>query len=310
MISFVNAKINIGLQVVNRREDGYHDLQTIFYPVGLYAGTPVNPISFCDILEIVARDITDSDKDRRFRINFSGRNLNCPLEKNLVYKAARLYFETYVSDSFGSDIYFEKILPDAAGMGGGSADAAFTLRMLRDMHSEYLKTVSFNTDSASRQVTDGDLEGLALKLGADCPFFLYNKPAFASGIGERLEPMDLDLSGLWLLVVKPVVSISTKEAFAGIKPRKPDFDLHLVNRSDIGNWREYVVNDFEMPFFKKYPAIATVKEMMYDRGALYASLTGSGSCIYGIFEDMGTAAAAEEVLKVHPTIVASYLLKL
>ena len=309
MISFVNAKINIGLQIVGRREDGYHNLQTFFYPVGLYAGTPVNPVSFCDILEI--RETSENKTgDEKFRINFSGRELNCPMEKNLVYKASKLYFDTYVEDSFRAEIYLEKHLPDQAGMGGGSADAGFTLRLLRDLHAEFVKHNVEGSKKDKLTVSDDELCRLALKLGADCPFFIYNRPAFATGIGEKLQPIDLDLSGLWLLVVKPNVSISTREAFAGVSPAQSDVDLRTIRRDNISEWKQFVKNDFEASFFAKYPEMAEIKSMFYDKGALYASMTGSGSCFYAIFEKFEKAYKASKDFEVIPTISATYLLKL
>lgn len=309
MISFVNAKINIGLQIVGRRKDGYHDLQTVFYPVGLYAATPANPVSFCDLLEMCESEGSGLADGNNFRIILSGRHIDCPLEKNLVYKAAKLYFDTQVKDSFGADIYLEKYLPDGAGMGGGSADAAFVLKMLRDLHAEYLCR-SFNNDVRKETVSDEGLAELALKLGADCPFFIYNKPAFASGIGERLQPIDLDLSGFWLLVVKPNVSISTREAFAGITPQPAAADLRCLRRDNIHTWKDFVKNDFEDSFFAKYPQIASIKEKLYQRNALYASMTGSGSCFYAIFDTFDKAQTASEDFEKNPTIDASYLLKL
>ena len=304
MIRFVNAKINIGLQIVRRREDGYHELQTVFYPVGLYAGTPRNPVEFRDILEIVPREKVSA---MPFSFRQTGRGLDCPEEKNLVWRAARLYFERCATPGFAADITLDKHLPDGAGMGGGSADAAFTLRLLRDLELDHAAGICL---SQGEIPDDTRLAEMALTLGADCPFFIYNRPAFAEGIGERLQPVGLDLAGCMLLVAKPHVSISTREAFAGITPREPDFDLREIDRLPMELWRDKIKNDFEIPFFGKFPELLGVKEEMYGCGALYSSLTGSGSCIYGIFPDAMSAEAARAILSPSPLIASLYLLSL
>lgn len=301
MIRFVNAKINIGLQIVRRREDGYHDLQSVFYPVGLHAGLPDNPIEFCDLLEIVP---TESEKGG-FSFSSSGRSVDCAPEKNLVVRAASKYLELYPECGVHFGIHLEKHLPDGAGMGGGSADAAFTLEMLTSIHDElHRKGV------ASLPPSPQKLHQLALSLGADCPFFLMNKPAYVEGIGEKLMPLELSLTGMWLAVVKPAVSISTKEAFAGINPRTPDFDLRLLPSLPIKQWKDCVKNDFEDSIFPKYPILAQIKDKFYSSGALYSSLTGSGSCIYAFFESYESAALSLTQFSSLPTIEASYLLKI
>lgn len=302
MIEFVNAKINIGLQVVNRRPDGYHDLQTLFYPVGLLAGTPSDPDPFCDILEIVPGE---GRYEVPFSFSLSGRAVDCAVEKNLVWRAADIYF-TRVSQTpdFSVDIRLEKHLPDGAGMGGGSADAAFTLSMLRTLDARHRGV------SPEEVASDFLMRDLALKLGADCPFFLYNRPAYAEGVGERLIPVGLDLSDFWLLVVKPAASISTKEAFAGIAPRPSSFDLRTLPELPVFAWKECVHNDFEDSIFPSHPEFAAVKQRLYDTGAVYASLTGSGSCLYGLFSSKLSATEARALFPVSPTIAATYLLKL
>lgn len=317
MIEFVNAKINIGLSVVKRREDGYHELSTVFYPVGRFAGTPENPESFCDMLEISGLS-EESQCSEKFLFETSGESVDCPNEKNLVYKAAKLYFDTFTSDfDFKARILLEKHLPSQAGMGGGSADAAFTLKMLRDLqYAQKIEKCGIPVDSFTKKCyetklpTDKELCELAVRLGADCPFFLLNRPAYASGIGDQLEPIDLDLSGKWLVVVKPPVSISTAAAFAGITPKIPEFDLREITSLKIEDWKHIIINDFEKPFFDAYPGMRFIKDKLYDSGAQYASLTGSGSCIYGIFENQTSAASAKKSFTSGPTISASYLLKL
>lgn len=301
MIGFVNAKINIGLQVVRRREDGYHDLQTLFYPVGLQAGTASNPTTFCDIIEV-----TPAAPAGTFTFETTGRAVDCPAEKNLVWRAARMMFDRGMPRGFGAAIRLDKHLPDGAGMGGGSADATFTLRLLRDAAAEHAAC----HDAAWQAPDAAEMAEMALRLGADCPFFLENRPAYAEGVGERLEPVGLDLSGKWLTVVKPEVSIPTREAFAGIRPHAADFDLRTLPGLPIEQWRDRVHNDFEDSIFPAHPEFAEIKQRLYDSGALYASLTGSGSCLYGIYADESLAEQARKEISRHPTISASYLLKL
>lgn len=304
MIEFVNAKINIGLQIVRRREDGYHDLQTVFYPVGKYAGLPDNPEPFCDILEIIPA------KEPGVRFHFKGRMIDCPEEKNLVCKAARLFFESSASDSgrFGAsasasaqgerglEIILEKHLPDGAGMGGGSADASFSLRMLNEL--------------TSQGYSDEELAEMALRLGADCPFFIYNRPMYGCGVGEKLTDVNLDLAGYWLVVVKPAVYVSTRDAFAGVTPRPGNIDLRTIAEIPIADWQDVVVNDFEASIFPKFPELARIKERLIRNGAVYASMTGSGSSIYGIYDDYEKAMVSREDFRGETTIEGIYLLKL
>lgn len=291
MIAFVNAKINLGLQIVRRREDGYHDLRTIFYPVGLYAGQPENPVAFCDILEIVP--VTSNS---RFSFITTGRTVDCPVEKNLVWRAADLYFKRFAHPDLSVDIHLEKHLPDGAGMGGGSADAAFTLRLLRELDHAPLSD-------------DETLARAALELGADCPFFILNRPAYAEGVGECLSPIDINLAGKWIAVAKPDVFVSTREAFAGVSPAMPEFDLRSLPSIPVERWREILVNDFEKSIFPIHPNLEMIKEEFYRLNAIYASLTGSGSCIYAIFDDEDLAKVALQILDARPDIVSTYLLK-
>ncbi len=291
MIAFVNAKINLGLQIVRRREDGYHDLRTIFYPVGLYAGQPENPVAFCDILEIVPMT-----SNSRFSFITTGRAVDCPVEKNLVWRAADLYFKRFAHPDLSVDIHLEKHLPDGAGMGGGSADAAFTLRLLRELDQAPLPD-------------DETLARAALELGADCPFFILNRPAYAEGVGECLSPIDINLAGKWIAVAKPDVFVSTREAFAGVSPAMPEFDLRSLPSIPMERWREILVNDFEKSIFPIHPNLELIKEEFYRLNAIYASLTGSGSCIYAIFDDEDLAKVALQILDARPDIVSTYLLK-
>ena len=285
MIKFVNAKINIGLNVVRKRDDGYHDLETVFYPVGLECGLPHQPEPFDDILETTF----DRGEVSGCRFQFLGRHIDCPPKKNLVVKAASLFLGSYNHNfddlgSFGMfEITLDKHLPDGAGLGGGSADAAFTLLMLNEI--------------TGNKFEEADLHEMARRLGADCPFFLLNKPAFAEGIGDKLSEIDLDLKGYTILIVKPDVYVSTAEAFAGITPKQPAFDLRFLPYLPIEEWKEKVVNDFETTVFAAHPELALLKRQLYDAGALYASMSGSGSAIYAIFKSADQAFAERERLK-------------
>lgn len=285
MIRFVNAKINIGLNVVAKRPDGYHDLETVFYPVGLECGLPHQPEPFDDILEVNINPPEQSG----CRFQFVGRQLDCEPKKNLVVKAASLFLGRY-NRNFGDlqsyglfEITLDKHLPDGAGLGGGSADATFTLMMLNEITGN-----KFSKDA---------LSGMARRLGADCPFFLENTPCFASGIGENLTPLNLDLHHYSILIVKPDIHVSTADAFAGITPKKPDFDLRNLPYLPIEDWRGRVVNDFESTVFLKYPQIGDLKEKLYESGAIYASMSGSGSAVYGIYLDVEMARKERELLE-------------
>ena len=269
MIRFINAKLNLGLNIVRKRPDGYHDLQTIFYPVGKYNGTPGNPEPFCDILEITEAETTD--------FVFTGRKVDCPLEKNLVYKAWKVFKENY-PELPDYRIHLEKHLPDGAGLGGGSADASGVLCMLNDLNGKPFDNIR--------------LAEMALSLGADCPFFIYNKPCYAEGVGEILEPIDLDLSGWWCLLVKPEISISTKEAFSGVKPAYPAYPLKETSMQNVGAWQCRMVNDFEASLFPHHKELPIVKERLLGMGAEYASMSGSGSTVFGLFVSKESAKNA------------------
>ncbi len=306
MIKFVNAKINLGLQIVRKREDGYHDLQTVFYPVGKYAGTAENPCGFCDILELSEnprrrKQNYDSGKIKMPEIIFTGREIDCEPEKNLVYKAAQAFCEATGCDFDSYTLQLEKHLPDGAGMGGGSADAGFTLRVLSELYS-----LKFPDE----KIEDKMLFDIARRLGADCPFFLLNKPAYAEGIGELLEEIDLDLQGLWLVVVKPAVYISTKAAFAGVTPHKPEFNLREITSLPLSEWKYYIKNDFETSILPQFPVIGEIKNQLYSIGALYSSMSGSGSSVFGIFSDKDKAEEAMSEIKKETTIEGCYLLKM
>lgn len=252
MIVFPNAKINIGLNITSRRADGYHEIVTVMVPV-----------PWTDILEIVPA------KSDQSTLNVSGRAVNCPAEKNLVMKAYRAMESQFNLPPV--DIHLHKIIPDGAGLGGGSADAAFTIKALNDL---------FNLSLPNNQ-----LASIAAGIGADCPFFIYNRPMLATGIGTDLTPIDIDLSGKTIVIIKPNDSVSTAEAYAGVSPKLPDTPLPtLLNELPISKWQNAVVNDFEHSVFPKHPSIAAIKSKLLDLGAVYASMSGSGSAVYALFD--------------------------
>lgn len=270
MIKFVNAKINLGLRVLRRRADGYHDISTVFCPVGLYAGTTDDPGHLCDVLEITP-SVSDS-------LSVSGIPVDCEPEQNLVWKALRL-FRNLCPDCPKVQIGLDKHLPSRAGLGGGSADASFTLLALNEI--------------CGYPLDEHQLVRAAASLGADCPFFIVNRPCLASGVGDALTPIDLDLSGLWAAVVKPEASISTAQAFKGVVPSVPEVPVEEVISLPLGQWRDALVNDFEVSAFALHPDFREIKERLYARGAIYASMSGSGSAFYGVYR---TRAEAERAI--------------
>lgn len=311
MISFVNAKINIGLNVVGRRQDGYHLLETCFYPVGLYNGTPTNPEPFCDILELsdTMPENIDLQEEKAYTQNgityiFSGNSIECPPEKNLVVRAGNMFAE-YIRTNKATDLNdlagpltlrLCKQIPDGAGLGGGSADATFTLKMLNS------RIVS--------PLSDKELEAIAVKLGADCPVFVKNKPVYAEGIGEIFSPInsnaieDLGKYPYWLALVKPNLSISTREAFAGLNPHIPAIPLRDALKLPLSEWRRVVKNDFEDSLFPLYPELERLKNALYDNGAIYASMTGSGAALYGIYDSrMKAQEALRHIAPPYSTII-------
>ena len=253
MIVFPNAKINIGLFVTEKRTDGFHNLETIFYPIGL-----------SDVLEI-----TEEHASRGTCLfQNTGIDIACEPEKNLILRAYYLLAGRF--DLPAVHVHLHKLIPFGAGLGGGSSDAAFMLKALNDFFELHL----------SEQM----LMELAVTLGSDCAFFIRNHPAFATGKGECLEEIELSLANYRLVLVKPSIAVSTPEAYAGITPQPAFVNLRALNRWEVSTWKEKVFNDFEKSVFAKYPQIAQVKEQLYQAGALYASMTGSGSAIYALFE--------------------------
>lgn len=253
MLDFPNAKINLGLNITEKRPDGYHNLETIFYPV------PVE-----DALEINVQD----GKEAKYRLFQSGLAIAGKAEENLVVKAYQLLDQEYSLPPI--DIHLFKHTPSGAGLGGGSSDAAFMLKMLNE---------KFNLGMSTEQ-----LEEYAARLGADCAFFIKNQPTFAEGIGNVFSPISLSLKEYQLWLVKPDIFVSTKDAFAQIKPHHSNRSLKEIVQCPVEKWKEFMTNDFEESVFPQFPAIGEIKEEMYRQGAVYASMSGSGSSVYGLFK--------------------------
>ncbi len=254
MIAFPNAKINIGLNIVSKRHDGYHNLNTVFYPV------PLN-----DVLEI----IDSPDGNTSFTLVDAAQNQDQNLlENNLCLRAYRLLQNDYSLPPV--HIVLKKNIPTGGGLGGGSSDSAFTLKLLNQKFE--------------LQLTANQLAGYALQLGADCPFFIFNTPHFAQGIGETLSPASLSLKGQWICLVFPQIHISTPEAFRNITPKTPAFNLQNISAWAKNEWKEKVTNDFEPPVFSMFPQLAEIKSQLYTSGAWYAAMSGTGSTVYGLFE--------------------------
>lgn len=254
MLTFPNAKINIGLYVTERRPDGYHNLITAFYPI---------PLS--DVLETKPLPTNFSDAPYSLQV-VSPIELGRP-EDNLVVKVYMALREEFALPSL--DIYLQKRIPTGAGLGGGSSDAAYMMKMLNE---EYRLGLSSE-----------DMERRMAHFGADCAFFVRERPSLATGIGDRLEPIPLSLTGLTLVLVKPPVFVSTREAYSGITPGQPRYDLREALSAPLDTWHETVTNDFEQSVFAAYPALAAIKQTLYDMGAVYAAMSGSGSTLYGLF---------------------------
>jgi 4-diphosphocytidyl-2-C-methyl-D-erythritol kinase len=257
MILFPNAKINLGLNIIRKRPDGYHDLETFFCPVSL-----------CDALEIIPQNPSFTSGSQII-FSSSGITIDGNPEDNICVKAWNLLKKDYPHLP-GIQMHLHKVIPTGAGLGGGSADGAFTLLLLNNLFNLQLK--------------DEQLASYALLLGSDCPFFILNKPCFAQGKGERLEHIDINLSGYEILLVHPGIHISTAKAFAGMSPGIPEKSIYGIIQQPLSTWRTELVNDFESIIFPQFPAISEIKNQLYALGALFASMTGSGSAVYGIFE--------------------------
>lgn len=249
MVSFPFSKINLGLNILRKRLDGFHDLETCFYP-----------IPWTDILEIIAAE--------EFAFTSSGLIISSDVASNLCVKAYHLIKKDF--DVPPVKIHLHKIIPMGAGLGGGSSDAAFTLLQLNESFSLGLDTQA--------------LQRYAAILGSDCAFFITSQPMMGTGRGEVLTPATVSLKGKYLVVIKPEIHVSTAEAFAGITPGESEMKIADVVQKPLTEWRGLLKNDFEQSIFKRYPAISRIKDQLYDRGALYSSMSGSGSSVYGIFD--------------------------
>lgn len=260
MVVFPNAKINLGLNIISRRPDGYHDLDMVMMPVG-----------WCDILEIVPSKGTTTS------LTVSGRPVACPPEENLVYKAWDALNDALDGSLPPVDIYLRKIIPDGAGLGGGSSDAAFTLRVLNEMFS--------------LELDDVKLCELAATLGADCPFFIHNRPMLCRGTGTEMTPVYVNLEGVsHIVIAKPrSTGISTAEAYGCVKPSMPATSTDVIVSRAPQTWQGTLVNGFEDHIFRLKPEIGAIKELMLSSGAVYASMSGSGSAVYGLFDNVKMA---------------------
>ena len=257
MINFPIAKINLGLNVVSKRDDGYHNLETVFYPV---------PIK--DALEVFPME-DGFPSDVRCDLKVTNLFIDGDEQKNLVVKAYNMIAQDYELPRVHVHLY--KHIPTQAGMGGGSSNCAYMIRLLNEMFS--------------LGMSDEKMIGYAARLGADCAFFIKAQPAYAEGIGEKLQPISRDLSGCKMLVVRPNIPVSTKEAFSLITPQVPKKNCLDIVRQPIETWKDELVNDFERSVFAIHPEIGRLKEMMYEQGAVYAAMSGSGSSVFGLFSD-------------------------
>ena len=258
MITFPIAKINLGLNVVEKRPDGYHNLETVFYPVPL-----------TDALEVqVMAEGFPSEYDCDLKV--SNITIDGDEQRNLVVRAYQLLKQDFPTLP-RIHTHLWKGIPTQAGMGGGSSDCAYMLLLLNQMFQLGL--------------TNEQLIPYAAKLGADCAFFILSRPCYAEGIGEKLQPIDLSLSGYHIAVVRPNIPVPTKEAFSRIHPHYPTQNCREVVTQPVETWRETLVNDFEESVFALHPEIGAIKQQLYDMGATYAAMSGSGSALFGLFKE-------------------------
>lgn len=253
LILFPNCKINLGLHILRKREDGFHDLETVFYPIPLQDG-----------LELIQPAYPSTD------IEYSASGLAVPgcLSDNICVKAYRILKQDF-PDLPAVQLHLHKNIPMGAGLGGGSADGAFTLLLINR---------KFNLGLTRQQ-----LLAYAAQLGSDCPFFISNTPCYATGRGEMLEPVSLDLTAYQFVLINPAIHINTGWAFSQLTPKADRPNLKQIIRQPIDSWRDQLTNDFEAPLFEKHPELKACKDQLYQNGAIYASMTGSGSTVFGIF---------------------------
>lgn len=268
MITFPCAKINLGLNIVSKRPDGYHNLETVFYPIPL-----------TDALEIKYMD-EKFPSESPCDLKITGNDIDCNEEDNLVIKAYQLLAADFQLSRVHAHLV--KRIPTQAGLGGGSSDAAYMIRLL---------------DERFRlNIGIPEMERYAAKLGADCAFFISADPSYAEGIGDVLMPADVPgagLGGYYLAVVKPSVAVSTRDAYAAIVPKTPAKCCRDIVRQPIETWKDELVNDFEAPIFAMHPELAAIKQSLYDAGAVYAAMSGSGSALFGIFREQPTGLEKE-----------------
>jgi 4-diphosphocytidyl-2-C-methyl-D-erythritol kinase len=268
MITFPCAKINLGLNIVSKRPDGYHNLETVFYPIPL-----------TDALEIKYMD-EKFPSESPCDLKITGNDIDCNEEDNLVIKAYQLLAADFQLPRVHAHLV--KRIPTQAGLGGGSSDAAYMIRLL---------------DERFRlNIGIPEMERYAAKLGADCAFFITADPSYAEGIGDVLMPADVPgagLGGYYLAVVKPSVAVSTRDAYAAIVPKTPAKCCRDIVRQPIETWKDELVNDFEAPIFAMHPELAAIKKSLYDAGAVYAAMSGSGSALFGIFREQPTGLEKE-----------------
>lgn len=253
MVAFPNAKINIGLRIIEKRPDGFHNLETIFFPVG-----------WKDAVEII------SNPENKQAVSWSQSGITIPgdTQDNLCIKAYHL-LQADFPEIPPVHMHLLKAIPMGAGLGGGSADAAFVLQILNQQ---------YNLNISTRRLME-----YALQLGSDCPFFIINKPCLATGRGELLEEIQLDLSAYKILIVNPGIHINTGWAFSKITPQKPATCLSDLFKLPIHEWQQLIINDFEKPVMEAHPELASLKEALLSNGAVYSAMSGSGSSFYGIF---------------------------
>ena len=257
VIRFPIAKINLGLNIVERRPDGYHNLETVFYPV---------PIK--DVLEVFPMDEKfPSSVDCDLKV--SNIQIEGDEQKNLVVRAYQLLKQDFPQQMQRVHAHLFKRIPTQAGMGGGSSDCAVMISLLNDL---------FGLGLNNQQMID-----YAARLGADCPFFVLNRPVYAEGIGERMQPIHLDLSSWVLAIVRPNIPVSTKEAFSYIQPKRPAKNCREIVAQPVETWRDELTNDFEPSVFQIHPEIGQIKDDLYQMGAVYAAMSGSGSALFGLF---------------------------
>ena len=250
MIVFSNCKINIGLNIINKRDDGYHDLETVFYPLPVY-----------DVIELIDAGETS--------LTVKGLDIRGKIEDNIVLSAYRLLKKDF-SNLPPVHFYLLKNIPAGAGLGAGSANGAFTLIALNK---------KFHLNLSTEQLIN-----YALQLGSDCPFFVINQPCVATGRGEKMEPVTIDLSNNKIVIVNPGIHISTPWAFQQLHPQTPQHPIKDLISKPFKKWKDFITNDFETPVFNAHPDIAAIKNKLYEYGAEFAIMTGSGSTVYGLFE--------------------------